>query len=180
MISINLIREPRRKSGLSVLQYLRVEFLIGLAAAAAAVSLLLWYWALTSEHESLQARRLDLQQQTAVLATIRAQVQQYEEQAQNLKQRTEVIEELKDSQKGPVRLMNSIISSVPHEPRLWLTGMTQEETVVEIQGKAFDVPAIADFIAKLDNTEPFQTVDLDFWEEAEESVTFELTCKVKK
>lgn len=180
MITINLIREKKSKHKFGVLQYLRVEFLCGLAAGAAVVSLLLWYWALTGEYESLQARKVDLQQQSAALATIKAQVQQYEDQAQNLKQRTEVIEELKNSQKGPVRLMNAIISSVPLEPRLWLTNLNQEESTIEIQGQAFDVPAIADFIAKLDRTEPFQTVDLDYWEEGEQSVTFELTCRVKK
>ena len=180
MITINLIREKKSKSKLGVLQHLRVEFVYGIVAAAAVVSLLLWYWALTGAYETLQTKKVDLQQQSAALTTIKAQVQQYEEQAQNLKQRTEVIEDLKNSQKGPVRLLNAIISSVPLEPRLWLTNLNQEESTIEIQGQAFDVPAIADFIAKLDKTAPFQTVDLDYWEEGEQSVTFELTCKVKK
>ena len=180
MIKINLIREKKSKSKLGLLQYLRVEFVCGLVAAVAVVSLLLWYWALTGEYEALQEQKVDLQQQSAALSTIKAQVQQYEDQAHNLRQRTEVIEDLKDSQKGPVRLMNAIISSVPLESRLWLTNLSQEESTIEIQGQAFDVPAIADFIAKLDRTAPFQTVDLDYWEEGEQSVTFELTCRVKK
>ncbi len=180
MITINLIREKKSKSKLGVFQHLRVEFLYGLVAAAAVISLLLWYWALSGEFEALQTRKVDLQQQSAALSTIKAQVQQYEEQAHNLHQRTDVIEELKDSQKGPVRLLNAIISSVPEEPRLWLTNLNQQESTIEIQGQAFDVPAIADFIAKLDKTAPFQTVDLDYWEEGEQSVTFELTCTVKK
>ena len=74
--------------------------------------------------------------------------------------------------------MNIVIGAIPNNPPgLWLTSLTQQETIISIEGRAFDVPFVADFIAALDDTQMFSYVDLEFWEQDQEtSIRFQLNC----
>ncbi len=75
--------------------------------------------------------------------------------------------------------MNVVIGSVPNNPPgLWLTSLVQQDNLLTIEGRAFDVPFVADFIAALDNTRAFNYVDLQFWEQDQESsIKFQLHCE---
>src|SRR5690606_17626695 len=137
------------------------------------------YWFLIQERIVLQAQRKDLQQQSLELRAARAELDHYREQKGQLDARISVIEQLKANQKGPVRMMNSIIESVPADPRLWLTSLGQRGNSVTIEGRAFDVPAIADFIAGLNEQDSFKYVELEYWEEDTTSLKFKLNCEVE-
>jgi Tfp pilus assembly protein PilN len=175
MININLVKDTTtRKKKLG--SALRPEILVGLAVVLAVVGVLLWYWMLMGERQETLHYKSELEEKSLQLNALRAQIARFEEQRAELEGRTRVIEDLKSTQRGPVQMMNSIIGSIPDEPRLWLSQLTQEDQTVTIQGQAFDVPAIADFVSSLGNTPAFQSVELDYWEEGEESVMFELNC----
>ncbi|MFZ0429282.1 MAG: PilN domain-containing protein [Acidobacteriota bacterium] len=150
-----------------------------IVAAAAVLGVLAWHSHLSSAKTAADARLGQLQQQSLALAKVRAEMKQYEEQKSKLEERAQVIEQLRASQKGPVQLLNSVISSMPNEPRLWLTSLDQQEKSVTIEGYAFDVPAIADFIAELGKHAPFQSVELAFWEDRTDSVAFGLNCVIE-
>lgn len=178
MIKINLLREPS-SSRLTLPRKSRPELmgaLIFLVTAALAGSL---YWFLIQERTVLQAQRQDLQHQSLELRAARAELDRYREQKSQLDARISVIEQLKENQKGPVRMMNSIIESVPPDPRLWLTSLGQRGNTVTIEGQAFDVPAIADFIASLNEQDSFKYVELEYWEEDATSLKFKLNCEVE-
>lgn len=145
----------------------------------AIVFVLGWHWRLSSEKDEAVVRRAELQQQSLQLAAVRAEMKKYQQERTQLEARAQVIEQLRASQKGPVQMLNAIMAAMPAEPRLWLTSLAQQDNSVVIEGNAFDVPAIADFIANLGKNPPFQSVELSFWEDRQDSVAFALNCKVK-
>lgn len=138
-----------------------------------------FHWNLSAVREEQEVRLQALRQQSEALKEVRARVEQYQSQARELEERILAIEALRAQQKGPVRLMNSIIASVPPGNRLWLSHLNQRDGQVVIEGRAFDVPAIADFIAGLDGKPPFSRVELEYWEEDQASIKFKLSCRVE-
>ncbi len=173
MIRINLYPSFEAVSSTPVQQYA----ILGILLAAMGVGG--WYWNVTSTRASLQVTVDQLQEESLRLQEITLQVQEFEERKRSLEERIAIIERLKSNQKGPVELMNVVIGSVPNNPPgLWLTSLVQQENLLTIEGRAFDVPFVADFIAALDNTRAFKYVDLQFWEQDQESsIKFQLHCE---
>ena len=137
-----------------------------------------WYLNATSGRADLQEQVSLLEQESARLTELTAQVVAFEEKKRSLEERIIIIERLQANQKGPVELMNIVIGAIPvNPPGLWLTSLVQQESTISIEGRAFDVPFVADFIAALDNTSTFSYVDLEFWEQDQEnSIRFQLSC----
>ncbi len=178
MIKINLLREPtvkRRSWSPGISRYNLIALVVAVAVLGLAVA---WYWHLTSKKEELTAERERQQRLYASLSQVDQQLQAARQVKERLDQRVALIERLRDNQEGPVRLMNSLLSSMPASPKLWLTSLAQKNRSVTIEGRAFDVPTIADFIADLGRLPHFLNVDLEFWEEQEESIAFKLNCQL--
>ncbi len=137
-----------------------------------------WYWTLSADRAEAQSLHAALEERNQQLAEVQAQLQQFEQQKQDTQQRIEAIEQLQRNQKGPVELMNVMIASMPSDPGLWMTSLSQREKNITIEGKAFDVPFIADFIATLNDSPSFRFVELVYWEqESEETIRFRLNCE---
>jgi len=175
MIRINLYPTFEAVSATPVQQYAILAILL------AGMGLGGWYWSVTSTRATLQVTVDQLQQESVRLQEITVQVQEFETRKLSLEERIAIIERLKANQKGPVELMNVVIGSVPNNPPgLWLTSLVQQENLLTIEGRAFDVPFVADFIAALDNTRAFRYVDLQFWEQDQESsIRFQLKCETE-
>ncbi len=179
MIQINLLREPSRQRRSWAPKGHRTDFYLGALMVAAVVAMLGWHWYLSGERERILQVRAELQQQSLQLSAVRAELSRYEAQKNRLEERARIIEQLRSAQKGPVQLLNAVIASLPTEPRLWLTSLEQTGNTVAIQGRAFDVPAIAEFIAELGKHPPFQRVELNFWRDEQDSLAFGLNCLMK-
>ena len=149
--------------------------------AVCAVSLGYWYWDLSSERSDLQDQATVLQQEMQRLAQVTAEVVTYEQKKANLEARLAVIDQLEANQKGPVELMNDVIAGIPVDPRgLWLTSMRQQETSITLEGHAFDVTFIADFISALESSPSFKSVELEYWDQDTEStIRFRLNCETE-
>lgn len=173
MIRINLYPTFEAVEVAPVQQYAVLVILL------AAMGLGGWYWSVTSTRADLQEQVDLLRLESARLKELTARVLEFEERKRSLEERITIIERLKDNQKGPVELMNIVIASVPdNPPGLWLTSLVQQENLLTIEGRAFDVPFVADFIAALDNSRAFNYVDLQFWEQDQEtSIRFQLHCE---
>jgi len=172
MIKINLFPSFETSEGTPVQQYAVLLFVLGVVAMGG------WYLNATSGRADLQEQVNLLETESARLKELTAQVENFEELKRSLEERISIIERLKDNQKGPVELMNIVIGAIPdNPPGLWLTSLVQQETTLSIEGRAFDVPFVADFIAALDDTQLFSYVDLEFWEQDQEnSIRFQLSC----
>jgi len=172
MIKINLFPTFETVEGTPVQQYAVLLFVLGVVAMGG------WYLNATSGRADLQKQADQLEVRSAELKVITAEVEAFEQEKQSLEERIIIIERLQANQKGPVELMNIVIGAIPdNPPGLWLTSLVQQETTISIEGRAFDVPFVADFIAALDNTRIFNYVDLEFWEQDQEnSIRFQLSC----
>ncbi len=172
MIKINLFPTFETVEGTPVQQYAVLLFVLGVVAMGG------WYLNATSGRADLQEQVDLLETESARLKELTVRVVAFEEQKKGLEERIAIIERLQSNQKGPVELMNIVIGSIPDTPPgLWLTSLVQQETTLSIEGRAFDVPFVADFIAALDDTGLFKYVDLEFWEQDQEnSIKFQLSC----
>ncbi len=172
MIKINLFPTFETAGGTPVQQYAVLLFVLGVVAMGG------WYLNATSGRADLQEQVNLLETESARLKELTAQVLAFEELKRSLEERISIIERLKNNQQGPVELMNIVIGAIPdNPPGLWLTSLVQQETTLSIEGRAFDVPFVADFIAALDDTQLFSYVDLEFWEQDQESsIRFQLSC----
>ncbi|MEE8349138.1 MAG: PilN domain-containing protein [Acidobacteriota bacterium] len=146
--------------------------------AVCAAGLGYWFWDLNSEKSGLQDQTVVLQQEMQRLQQVMTEVALFEQRKEDLKARLAIIDELEANQKGPVELMNDLIAGIPANPRgLWLTNLTQQETEVTMEGRAFDVTFIADFISALESSASFSSVELEYWDQDTEStIRFRLNC----
>jgi len=172
MIKINLFPTFETAEGTPVQQYAVLLFVLGVVAMGG------WYLTATSSRADLREQVTRLEATSAELKELTAQVVAFEQQKRSLEERIAIIERLKSNQEGPVELMNIVIGAIPdNPPGLWLTSLIQQEATISIEGRAFDVPFVADFIAALDDTRIFSFVDLEFWEQDQDnSIRFQLSC----
>ena len=180
MIRVNLLRQKKApKKPFWTRPKIQLQWAPGVFFVVASIGIGSWYWQLTQEQVQRKEALDRLKQQTVQLKVGENQFEQLRKEEQLLKERIALIEQLKTNQKGPVQLMNAVIAGMPDEPRLYLSSLVQRESLVEIEGRAVDVPAIADLIARLSGQRPFKSVDLDFWEEHKgDLLKFELTCEI--
>ena len=179
MITVNLIKESIGQKKSLFAKGFKIGYLIGFMVGLAIIGSLFWYFILTLQINQANQQKTELEQQSLQRVAMRAELSRYQNQKQQLENRTQVIEELKATQTGPVNLLNAIIASIPKNPKIWLTRLDQGENSVSIEGQALDVPAIADFVLSLGQRNPFAQVELDFWEEQGNSVSFGLSCITK-
>jgi len=192
MIKINLLRErtveqpvvriPVEPKPIQAILIISVLIIASLAFG-------IWYW--YSTYTDLQEKKVQkqkLEDQFKRLEKIRAEVQRYKEVIAILKTRTQVIEELKQNQAGPVRLMNSFVQSMPEEePQVWLSSLSQTRDVngdsVNIVGFGYDINSVMDFFSNLKRFQSsgvFSDVELIYYDKKNIPLKFEIICRSTK
>jgi type IV pilus assembly protein PilN len=129
-----------------------------------------WYLRLNGTIKENDVRIADSRRRVEELREIIRQVEEFEAKEAELKHKIEVITNLKNSQRGPVELMDEVSQSLPD--LLWLDRLQQQGDVVTITGRAFNITAISSLIENLDRmptiSEPelrdaTQNVDSEIW-----------------
>ncbi|HEV8132307.1 MAG TPA: PilN domain-containing protein [Acidobacteriota bacterium] len=179
MIRINLLRQNVATGGVLTPERPNVGLIAIVLFCVTLLGMGFWWWQLSSEINTKRERSEKLDREAQRLADVQRQVTQFEKQKKMLEGRISIIERLKLNQTGPVNLMESVVNSVPDRPTLWLTNMVQNGSKVKLEGRAFDVPSIADFIANLSRSRSFKSVELVYWQEEEPAIKFELNCGTK-
>ena len=105
------------------------------------------YWKLNSKLSSVQSEIAAAQKEVERLKPIIAEVESFKKKNAELKHKIEVIEQLKQNQYGPVRIMDEVSKALPD--LLWLTNMSLTGNVVSMQGQALNENAIANFISNI-------------------------------
>jgi type IV pilus assembly protein PilN len=157
MIRINLLavereRPKRRAGGVSLAQ--RVTLACSLILVLTGLFIGWWFWSLRQQTARLDTDIVAAEQEIARLRSVLTQVQTFETQRAQLRQRVELIEELRKGQTGPVHMLDEISKSLPD--RLWLTQMTQEKGVLTIEGRTTVLTALSDFVANLESSGYFK------------------------
>lgn len=187
MVTINLLekeklRKRRQKALLGPAKKSNIRFLAYTLMILAVALTAYIHWDSKNKLEEASTRRNELREQSDQLTTIQEEVGKFEETKNLALERITAIEELQKQQRDPVKLMNSLASGVSSGSKIWLTKLTKEGSFVSMQGRALDVPAIADLIEALESTPPFSSVEINYWEKEEsgKSLEFDLRCEIRE
>ncbi len=183
MIKINLVSEtpaaaPKRKRKVPAISLgakqgdiiLLVVLVIGLAVTGAR-----WYM-LTSARDDLRQTERERRAERDELKPFIEKVEELERKRDTLKHRIEVIQQLKENQRGPVRILDEVSRALPE--LVWLERLQLKGDVLTISGRAMDENAVANYIANLDAS-PFFRVEPtlnDMTRGAQDTFGFSLTC----
>jgi Tfp pilus assembly protein PilN len=160
MIKINLLSEGKRPAAVRkakapgapgqdlALWMLILGAFIGVLAAGA-------YWWVENGHlQDKLAEVAQAQKQVDALQAVIKEVDDYKTKKKNLTDKIGVINDLKSNQRGPVRIMDYISRSLPE--LLWLDRMKLNASSIELEGRAFNPNAVANFLDNLDKVPEFK------------------------
>jgi Tfp pilus assembly protein PilN len=160
MIKINLLSEGKRGAvrkakpaaslleGKDIGQYL---ILAGLLAGVLAAGI--YWWNLKGQIADQQEEIATAQAEVDALGEVIREVEKYKTDKAELERKIGIINNLKASQKGPVRIMDYVSKSLPE--LLWIDRMTMNATTIVVEGRAFNTNAVAAFIENLDHVPEF-------------------------
>jgi type IV pilus assembly protein PilN len=180
MIKINLVSEA---PSAAVTKRKRPEFSLGakqgdiilatILAIAVAVSGT-WWFLLKSKVSNLK----DVERQKTVerdeLKPFIEKVDELEAKRALLKRKVDVINDLKQQQHGPVRIMDEVSRALPD--LLWLTELKLTENRLSLNGAAMDENAVANFYSNLDSSPFFEEPEVKNLARRGEEFVFSLTC----
>jgi type IV pilus assembly protein PilN len=160
MIKINLLAEGKRPAAVRKVKpsqllegkdigmwLLAAGLIVGLAALG-----LLWYLRHTTIAEK-DVEIAEANKEVEELASVIKEVDDYKSKKTELERKIKVIGDLKLNQRGPVKVMDNISRSLPE--LLWLDHLTMSSSTIEIDGRAFNTNAVANFIENLDKVPEF-------------------------
>lgn len=166
MIKINLVREGRAVRGAGAAPAAAVAaagpgggtsinniliLVLTLLAVVAALGYWLWHKReLAQRKQVVELRTAEAQK----LESIIKEVEDYQKRKDSLQQRIDLINQLKQNQKGPVRIMDQISRDLPD--LVWLDNMSISGGRVTIAGRGLNPNAIALFIENVKNDPYFE------------------------
>lgn len=168
MIKINLLAEGKRSSTVRKAKPVLEGKDLGvwLAAAMLLASLLgtvIWWWMLSRTIAKKEVKIAEAQREVEVLAPVIKEVEDFKKKKAELERKIDVINNLKLNQSGPVRVMDSVSRALPE--LLWLDRMRMDATTIEVEGRAFNTNAVANFDENLDRVPEFEEPTLKGTEE---------------
>jgi len=108
-------------------------------------------------------------------------LKKYQKMKELYQGRVDAIEQLRESQAGPLLLLNTVLLSIPQNGNLWLVSLSQKSNGVKIAGFAQRTEAIPDLMSNLIASGIFESVDLEEIESQKEASKFSLVCRsIKK
>lgn len=117
------------------------------------------YWlinkrTLASRQEQVTARKAEAQKLEAIIA----EVESFQKRKDSLQNRINLINQLKQNQKGPVRIMDRVSQDLPD--LVWLDKMSVSGGRVTINGRGLNPNAIANFVDNIKNDPYFEEPEL--------------------
>jgi len=161
MIKINLLAEGKRPA--AVRKTKSAQLLEGkdlapwLLFAGIVVALLVfgvWWYLLHGEIVQREQEIATAQHEVDQLQAVLKEVEDYKQKKSELERKIKIINDLKLNQRGPVRVMDDISRALPE--LLWLDRMRMGGNTIELEGRAFNTNAVANFIESLDKMPEFE------------------------
>ena len=164
MIKINLVREGRAVRGATGAPAavpgvaaaagpgnLNNILIIGLALVAILISL--GYWLVTKRNytktiETMEQRKQEAQKLESAINA----VNDFQKKKDSLQKRIDLINQLKQNQKGPVRIMDQVSRDLPD--LVWLDSMNVNNGHIALNGRGLNPNAIALFVSNV-KQDPF-------------------------
>ena len=190
MIRINLLGTPKPKSRRAAIAAPTMEIgsvgtptvkVLVAIALAAAFNGFTWYH-LDHQAKDIAAKMQVAEQKNRELSDVKAKYLERQKEADNYKQRVDVIDQLRKSQSGyPMNLLNTIGDTINGTEAVWLSTMKDQGANVAIEGTALSTDAVANLIANLEKTGYFKNIEIKETYQDEsvkdmQAFQFTLTC----
>ena len=169
MIKINLVREGRAVRGAGAAPGAAAAVAVGgpsnlntmLIVAGVAIGVVIGggWWVI--EKNKLSGKRSEVDTKTREaqrLESIIKEVEEYQRRKDSLQKRIDLINQLKQNQKGPVKIMDRVSQDLPD--LVWLDRMTMSGGLITIQGRGLNPNAIANFVEAIKKDPLFEEPDL--------------------
>ena len=166
MIKINLAREGRAVRGAGAAPAavsgvpavggganLNNVLVAGLAIVGILIAIGYWFWMKRERDTRLETVAVR-EAEAKKLESIIAEVEDYQRRKDSLQNRIDLINQLKQNQKGPVRIMDQISRDLPD--LVWLDTMTIDAGRIALAGRGLNPNAIALFIENVKNDPYFE------------------------
>jgi type IV pilus assembly protein PilN len=164
VIKINLVREGRAVRGagaapaavsVSAAAPANINNILIIGLLAVGLVLAGGYWFITkrtlsNRQEDVAARKVEAQK----LEDIIKEVENFQKRKDSLQSRIDLINQLKQNQKGPVRIMGRISQDLPD--LVWIETMKMDQGKVSLSGKGLNPNAIANFVENIKNDPYFE------------------------
>jgi len=117
-----------------------------------------WADARSSELAARQAKLKRTRDEIAQLDRIIGEVKNIKDQQAQLREKLDILTELKASRSGPVRVLDALATITPK--RLWLTKVEEKAGAVTFAGAASTIEEVSDFMTSLKASPYFRDVEL--------------------
>jgi len=168
LIKINLVREGRAVRGGGAAPAMAPSVAAAQAGAAANVNNIIivaflvtaaiaggaYWFIMNGKLKDMQEQVVSKQAEAQKLEKIIKDVENYQKQKDNLQRRIDLINQLKQNQKGPVRVMDRISQDLPD--LVWLDRMNLTGPNVSVSGRGLNPNAIANFVDNIKNDPMFE------------------------
>jgi Tfp pilus assembly protein PilN len=129
-------------------------------------------------HEQMRQADMDY----ARLSQVKLRYQERDKQRELYKRRVDVIDQLRDNQAGPAKLLSMLGAEVNRTDEVWLSTMADDGASIHLKGTALSIHAVANLMRNLQNTGFFKSVDIkaSFQDEGVhdmQAFNFELICQ---
>lgn len=171
MIKINLVREGRAVRGGGVAAPTPAVAAAQAAAGANTNNILIlafvgvsilaaagWWFVENGKLKDRQEQATIKQAEAQKLEAIIRDVENYQKRKDNLQKRIDLINQLKQNQKGPVRIMDRISQDLPD--LVWLDKMTMAGGMISLSGRGLNPNAVANFVDNIKNDPTFEEPEL--------------------
>jgi type IV pilus assembly protein PilN len=181
MIKINLVAEvpsaaaKRRKRPEFSLGAKQGDILLLVVLAIALVAIGTRWLLLKNTRDNLRQVKQEKQVERDELLPYIEKVDELERKRERLRHKISVINQLKQNQRGPVRIMDEVSRAMPD--LIWLTRMNLKGTNLELRGVAMDENAIANYYSNLESSPFFQEPSLkDLARARGDTFSFTMDC----
>ncbi len=190
MIRINLLGVPKPKKGKrAAVPSMAGEgpnpLLVGVVVLlVGAVAMGGWWWKLNNDAKTIARRMQVATTKYQALLVVKTRYEDRQKQAELYQRRVKVIDDLRSQQAGPADLLAMIGDTVSASDGVWLEHMVDTGTGIDIKGTALSVNGVANFMANLEKTGKFKSVEIkesyqDPGVKDMQAFVFTLTCEKK-
>ncbi len=168
MIKINLIAEGKRPTSVRKIKPVLegkdlAQWVLGAAIIASLIGFGVWWWLLHRQIATKDDEIAQAQQKVEELAPVIRQVEDFKAKKAEIERKLGVIADLKRAQQGPVHVMDDISKALPE--LLWIDRLKMTSSNIELEGRALNTNAVANFIENLDKMPAFEEPTLRTTEE---------------
>jgi len=191
MIRINLLGGPRQKRGNASVSMpdmasaaTHPALLMVAALVIGAIANGAYYIHLVNQRDRIARAMVVADTENKRLSAVKTAYEQAEKQKENYKRRVDVIEQLRQNQSGPVKLLDAIGQTVSSTDAVWLSNLNAEkDNVIKIQGLALTPTAVANLMRNLEKTGYFKSVEIQETVQDDQikeiqAFQFTLTCEI--